>query len=258
MSEKGWICLHRKLLGSRVFHNPYLLKIWIWCLLRANHKDEWVAMISGKRSIEVHIHPGQFIFGRDSAAKDLKMTPSGTWKRIKKLEMIGNLNIESNSQYSIISIVNWNSYQEVFEKGNSKGNYRGTGKEQPSNTDNNDNNDNKNTPLGSSEISELKKRYPDQELITRCFSAISSTRKSGRVADSVILGILHQWARFPVDQVITGIRTYLEKGYHHQGKDEKYLLGIIRNSTGRSTPEGTPDVDDFITSEDIKRRLEEI
>ena len=27
---------------------------------------------------------------------------------------------------------------------------------------------------------------------------------------------------------MVGIRTYLEKGYAEQGKDEKYLLGIIR------------------------------
>ncbi len=28
---------------------------------------------------------------------------------------------------------------------------------------------------------------------------------------------------------MTGMRTYLEKGYHAQGKKETYLLGIIRN-----------------------------
>jgi len=30
-------------------------------------------------------------------------------------------------------------------------------------------------------------------------------------------------------QVEAGIRVYLEKDYASQGKDEKYLLGIIRN-----------------------------
>jgi hypothetical protein len=81
----------------------------------------------------------------------------------------------------------------------------------------------------SSEISVLKDRYPDQQIINQAFTAISSTRKSSRIADTVKLSILKSWERYPVETVIAGIRTYLEKGYHDQGKGEKYLQGIIRN-----------------------------
>lgn len=80
------------------------------------------------------------------------------------------------------------------------------------------------------EISDRLKRYPDQETVKQAFSAIQSTRKSNRIADSVKLSILKAWERYPVESVMAGIRTYLDRGYANQGKDEKYLLGIIRNS----------------------------
>ena len=35
----GWIKLHRQLLDSLVFDNPDLLKVWIWCLLKASHRE---------------------------------------------------------------------------------------------------------------------------------------------------------------------------------------------------------------------------
>jgi len=80
-----------------------------------------------------------------------------------------------------------------------------------------------------SQIFELEKKYLDQETINQAFQAISSTRKSNRIADSVKLSILQTWEKYPLESVITGIKTYLEKDYARHGKNEKYLLGIIRN-----------------------------
>ena len=82
----------------------------------------------------------------------------------------------------------------------------------------------------SSKISELEKRYSDQGTINQAFQAISSTRKSKRIAGSVRLSILKSWERYPVESVMAGIKTFLEKGYADQGKKEAYLLGIIRNN----------------------------
>ena len=70
--------------------------------------------------MEAWVDPGQFIFGRESAAKELKMSPSTVWNRIKKLENMRNLDIESDSKYSIITIINWNTYQGREEKGDSQ------------------------------------------------------------------------------------------------------------------------------------------
>lgn len=132
--NQGYIRLHRKTLDSQVFQNEGLFKVWMWCLLRANYKEQWVLIKTGRGTTEVHLLPGQFIFGRKTAAKSLKMKPSTVWKRIVKLKNMGNLNIESSTHYSVITVINWEFYQDTEKKGTSKV----TGKEQPSNTDKKD------------------------------------------------------------------------------------------------------------------------
>lgn len=60
---------------------------------------------------EVELEKGQFIFGRKVAANELKMSESKTYRLIKKLETMQNLNIKANNKYSIITIANWELYQ---------------------------------------------------------------------------------------------------------------------------------------------------
>lgn len=103
----GWIKLHRKLKDSLVFDNPDLLKVWIWCLLKATH-DDYTQMIGLQ---EVELKKGQFIFGRKVAANELKMSESKTYRLIKKLENMQNLNIKANNKFSVITIENWEIYQ---------------------------------------------------------------------------------------------------------------------------------------------------
>jgi len=132
---EGYIKLHRQILDSRVWANEGLFKVWVWCLLKANYKDAWVTVKTGRAETEVLVKPGQFIFGRKSAGKALKMPPSTVWKRILKLENMQNLNTKRNTHYTIISIVNWATYQDDILKGDTKGDRQVTGKEQASDTD---------------------------------------------------------------------------------------------------------------------------
>ena len=127
--HRGYLKLWRRLEGSRIFKNEGLLKVWIWCLIKASHKKRCVKFKTGKGDIEIEIKPGQFIFGRRSASENLDMKQSTVWKRIKKLENLKKLNIESNRQYSIINIVNWDIYQADAKKSNSERNKQGTSKE---------------------------------------------------------------------------------------------------------------------------------
>ena len=235
MNERaGFIFLHRRLIDSRVFQSEGLLKVFIWCLLKSNHDEAWVPITTGRGTTEVRLKPGQFIFGRKTAAKELKMNPNTVYKRIQKLQQLFIISVKSNTHYSIITIMNWDTYQTQKNKSNNQV----STKYQPSNTNNNDNNDNKKrTP----DFFSLKKRYAHEELIEDVFQAIASTRKSGKVADSVLIAQLQIWERYPVEQVEAAIKIYLDKDYASQGKREAYLLGIIRNGncqqTGKSKPE---------------------
>ena len=145
INDEGWVKLHRRIGRSAVFQNEGLLKVWIWCLIRANHKEEWVPISTGRGTTQVPVHRGQFIFGRKSAAKALKMDESTVYKRMQKLESMENLNIQSNTHYSLVTILNYELYQGYQ---NDEVTGKVTPKEQPSNTNKNDKNEKNN--IGSS------------------------------------------------------------------------------------------------------------
>lgn len=129
--DEGWVKVHRKIEKSAVFQNEGLLKVWVWCLLRANYEDRWIPVKTGRGETQVFVKRGQFIFGRKTAAKALKMDESTVYKRMQKLENMQNLNTQSNSHYSIITICNYDLYQMVPEE---EGTDKVTPKEHPSNT----------------------------------------------------------------------------------------------------------------------------
>jgi hypothetical protein len=81
---EGWVKLHRKLLSSQIFQNDKLLRIWIWCLLKASYQD--YSQLVGMQN--VNLKSGQFVFGRKAAAEELKMNENTFYHNIKFLEKI--------------------------------------------------------------------------------------------------------------------------------------------------------------------------
>jgi len=151
----GYIKAYRKTMKSRVFQNEGLFKVWMWCLWKASHTEQWVSIKTGRGFTEIHLLPGQFIFGRKTAAKELKMKPSTVRNRILKLKNMGNLDIQSNTHYSIIIIINWDTYQAPNEK---EGHPKRTTKGQPKDTYKNVKNE-KNNIYGQNFLS-FWKEYP--------------------------------------------------------------------------------------------------
>lgn len=84
------------------------------------------------------------------------------------------------------------------------------------------------------EIVEERSRYSPEQLtiIDKAIDAFRSTRRTNRLADSVILTECRWWKTHAVDHVVEGLRTYVEKDCAADGKDEKYARGIIRNLNG--------------------------
>ena len=140
----GFILLARSILESEVFASQKMLKIWIWCLCKANHKDKFVSIKTGRGETTVKVKRSQFLFGRFKAEEELGIDGSTIYKHMQKLQDIGNIEIKSNSHYSIISICNYDTYQQAEEykvTGNEQAKDKQvTGNEQASNTTKNDNN----------------------------------------------------------------------------------------------------------------------
>ncbi len=118
--NRGFVKLWRKTRDSRIFQSEGLLKVWIWCLLKASHIERWVSIRTGRGTIEILLKPGQFIYGRNSAAKELRMKPSTVRNRIQKLKNIENLDIQKDTHFSIITVKNWDTYQGNEKKEDSK------------------------------------------------------------------------------------------------------------------------------------------
>jgi hypothetical protein len=118
---RGYVKIWRKSLSSAIFENAELWKFWSWCLLRASHKP--VKHLVGLRVID--LKPGEFIFGRRKASEELKLSEKKTRTCLKVLENMQKVAIKRTNKFSIISIVNWDTYQgDESEKGQQNGQQR--------------------------------------------------------------------------------------------------------------------------------------
>jgi len=229
--KRGYIKLWRKSKESTVFAHEGVWKLWCLCLMKANHEGAEVSIPGILKPVK--LKPGQFITGRNSLhyeyhqghlKKKYRRKPAPSvitvYRWLSHLENMQLLNIKTCNKYSIITIINWDQYQTNEQQVNNR----------------------RTTDEHKQELKEelkeetpgffpLTKRYSEPDLIDRAFKAIASTRKSNKVADSVLITQLQKWERYPAEQVEAGIRVYLEKNYAAQGKRENYLLGVIRNQS---------------------------
>lgn len=82
------------------------------------------------------------------------------------------------------------------------------------------------------EIQDLRLRYsPDiQSLIDQYWNMIKKTRKTNSISDNVILKTMQQWKKFDEVVIHHALKKHIED-YDDGEHDEKYTLGIIRNTT---------------------------
>jgi hypothetical protein len=109
-------------------------RLFLHCLLKANHKEnKWQGIL---------IKRGSFVTSYQTLALELGLTVQNIRTSIKRLNSTGELTHKSHSKYGIITINNYDRYQDV----NSQTNSQLTVSQQSSNsqvtTNNNDNNEN--------------------------------------------------------------------------------------------------------------------
>ena len=167
MYGEGYIKLFRGLQDSQVFAHPIALKIWIWCLMKANHKERFINLKTGKGSVVVKVGVGQFIFGRHKAEEELDIDGATIYRWINKFasEQFDNMiSLDVSSQYTIVTICKWEEYQSDKDTECTTNeqplNNQCTTIEQPMSTNKNDNNDknvkNNNTSKAEISLAEIK------------------------------------------------------------------------------------------------------
>jgi len=109
VSNCGWIKLFRKSLDSGLLKNHKLWVFWCYCLMKANHKKDFKCVVGYQ---EVILQPGEFVFGLKVAAEETNISIQSLRTCIAHLKKYKNLTIKSTNKFSIISIVNWETYQQ--------------------------------------------------------------------------------------------------------------------------------------------------
>jgi hypothetical protein len=167
--QKGWISLHRRIMEKGWYKKPDHLRLWIHILLKASHegKQFW---FNGKNTT---IKAGQFITGRKALSIEIGISES-------KIERILNYFEKSEQQIEqqksnknrLISVVNWQQYQNIKQQNEQQVNNKRTTSEQQVNTINNDNNYNnvnkyiaRPRDLGMVQEYFREKKYPDSEAV---------------------------------------------------------------------------------------------
>lgn len=99
----GYVKLHRALLDAEQMSDDWLCRLWIWCLLRANFSAQ---VFRGQTVL-----PGQLICGRVTSAAELRVSPSKWYRGIERLTEMGCITTEANSNWTTLTICNWETYQ---------------------------------------------------------------------------------------------------------------------------------------------------
>lgn len=117
---RGYVKIWRKIIDSPVFLDAGLYKLFTLCLFLANHKAEWVQMEGYVKPIPVL--PGQFITGRyqlhgmyhqwRKGYKKRSPSPRTVWRWLHFLKEMQILTIKSFNKFSIITVINWETYQQ--------------------------------------------------------------------------------------------------------------------------------------------------
>jgi len=106
--DKGYVKLWRKSLHDGWIRNHTVWIFWTYCLLKATHR-EYDAMIGAQT---IHLTPGQFVFGLCRAADETGLSIQKIRTAIHYLEQSQNLTSKTTNKYSVITITNWDIYQE--------------------------------------------------------------------------------------------------------------------------------------------------
>lgn len=104
---EGWIKLHRKIWDTSFSKRPSVTVVFIYLLTHANHQE--ATMLWGQ---EMSIQAGQLVTGRKSIAEQTGLTQQMVRTALVNLKLTNTITIKSYSKFSVITICNWNKYQE--------------------------------------------------------------------------------------------------------------------------------------------------
>lgn len=169
--DRGWIKIYRSLLDWEWFDDAETVQLFIYLLVTANYEDKkWRGM---------DIKRGQTVIGLEAIAKRLGSTVQKIRTRLEKMTETGTITKEATNKFTIVTICNYESYQDGEEPLQQSNNIQITNRlpefQQTNNTQNN-------TQITNKKRSQLT----DREEKNRCDDIRDNTQITNK-----IFGIQH-------------------------------------------------------------------
>ena len=105
MNNEGWIKIHRKFLEWQWYSDINTKVVFLHLLLSANYEP--------KKWLEYTIDRGQVVVGRKALSESLNLSEQQIRTAFKKLESSGNITTKSTNRFTIVTICNYDKYQQV-------------------------------------------------------------------------------------------------------------------------------------------------
>lgn len=102
-TEQGWVKLHRQILEWEWFDDPNTFRLFIYCLLKANHTD--------KKYMGVTIKRGTFVTSLEELSKDTKLSVRSVRTCLTRLESTNEVTSQRSFKGTVIQVVKYDDYQ---------------------------------------------------------------------------------------------------------------------------------------------------
>ena len=112
MIEEGFIKLHRKMLQWEWYTDINTKAVFLHCLFMANWKDS--------RFMGVDVPRGSFVSSYTQLAAQTKLSVQNVRTAINHLKSTGELTVRTTSKFSVITVINYNLYQDDNRQSNSQ------------------------------------------------------------------------------------------------------------------------------------------
>ena len=99
----GWIKLHRSLLEWEWYDDVNVMRLFLHCILKANHKD--------KKHKGTLVLRGSFLTGFDVLSKETGLSVRQVRTALTKLESTSEVTRTATSKGQAVTVVNYNKYQ---------------------------------------------------------------------------------------------------------------------------------------------------
>ena len=202
--------LYRSILDSAVFQDAEVLNVWIWLLCNVSF-EQHDTVCYGK---VIHLKPGQIATGRKKIAQCTDLNENKVYRALTVLKSLGNIEIKAMNKYSIITVVNWDKYQEE--------NVKITSSEQQNN--NKTTTDEQQTNSKTTQHKNGKNGKKEKNIyICSFFQSVWDEYPKKLGKNKVTKAAMKQLEEAGIDTVMEAVRGYVEK-IKRERTDEKYIM----------------------------------